>query len=99
MTCGGAALHQRRCHATPHQSPTCLILDVAGVGDLERLVARLHCTSRGACARDAVVLYEDAARRRVAALVTALRGLQACCTLPKGTRATRVCVYVYCLGL
>lgn len=48
-----------------------------GVGDLERMVARLHCTSRGVCARDAVVLYEDAARRRVAALVAALRGLQA----------------------
>ena len=68
------------------------------MGDLERLVARLHCTSRGACARDAVVLYEDAARRRVAALVTALRGLQACCTLLKGTCATCVCLYVYCLG-
>ena len=64
------------------------------MGDLERLVARLHCTSRGACARDAVVLYEDAARRRVAALITALRGLQACCTLLKGTCATCVCVHV-----
>ena len=53
------------------------ILHAAGVGDLERMVARLHCTSRGVCARDAVVLYEDAARRRVAALVAALRGLQA----------------------
>ena len=49
----------------------------SGVRDLERMVARLHCASRGACARDAVVLYEDAARRRVGALVAALRGLQA----------------------
>jgi len=48
-----------------------------GVGELERTVARLHGTSRRACMRDTVVLYEDAARRHVTALLAALRGLQA----------------------
>jgi len=48
-----------------------------GIGELERTVARLHGTSRRACMRDTVVLYEDAARRHVTALLAALRGLQA----------------------
>ena len=49
-----------------------------GIGDLERAVARIAATCADAVARDAdaVVLYEDAAKRRVQAFVAALRGLQ-----------------------
>ncbi|GFR46110.1 hypothetical protein Agub_g7598, partial [Astrephomene gubernaculifera] len=53
---------------------------LAGVSDLERALTRLHAsTVDGACGRDAahVVLYEDAGRRRVAALWGALRDLRA----------------------
>jgi hypothetical protein len=51
----------------------------AGISDLERALARLHAsTVAGASGRDAsnVVLYEDAAKRKVAALVGVLRDLQ-----------------------
>jgi len=61
-------------------APTARLSDARappGVGELERTVARLHGTSRRACMRDTVVLYEDAARRHVTALLAALRGLQA----------------------
>ncbi|GLC55756.1 hypothetical protein PLESTB_001025500 [Pleodorina starrii] len=53
---------------------------LAGVSDLERAVARLHAsTVSGASGRDAsnVVLYEDAGKRRVAALTAALKDLRA----------------------
>ena len=48
---------------------------IAGVGDLERAVARL---AGGQTGRDAsgIVLYEDAAARKVTQLCAALRGLQ-----------------------
>ncbi|CAD7704171.1 unnamed protein product [Ostreobium quekettii] len=63
---GGAAIQARKAFS--------------GVGDLERALARLHAsTLEGAhCGREAehVVLYEDAARRKVRALVAALKGLQ-----------------------
>ena len=50
-----------------------------GIGDLERAVARIAASCADAVARDAdaVVLYEDAAKRKVQAFVAALRGLQA----------------------
>ncbi len=50
-----------------------------GVGDLERSLARLHAAGLGGgMGRDAmkVVLYEDNAKRRVAAMIAGLRGLQ-----------------------
>ena len=48
------------------------------MGDLERAIARLCASSLGSFGRDdcAVVLYEDAAKRKVAAFVAALKGLQ-----------------------
>ena len=52
---------------------------LAGVGDLERSLARLHAAGLGGgMGRDAmkVVLYEDNAKRRVAAMIAGLRGLQ-----------------------
>lgn len=51
---------------------------VAGIGDLERSIARLCASSLGAFGRDnaAVVLYEDAARRKVQAFLSVLRGLE-----------------------
>lgn len=52
---------------------------VAGLGDLERSLARLHAAGiGGGMGRDAmqVVLYEDNAKRRVAAMIAGLRGLQ-----------------------
>ncbi len=58
---------------TPPVSPT------AGVADLERALSRLHAVGvGGGTGRDAphVVLYEDAARRRVRELTGVLRGLQ-----------------------
>lgn len=54
-------------------------VDGAGVGDLERSLARLHAAGLGGgMGRDAmkVVLYEDNAKRRVAAMIAGLRGLQ-----------------------
>ena len=48
---------------------------LAGVGDLERSIARLQSAGTGRDA-DHVILYEDAAKRRVAVLVSVLRGLQ-----------------------
>ena len=51
----------------------------AGVGDLERSLARLNAAGLGGgMGRDAmkVVLYEDNAKRRVAAMIAGLRGLQ-----------------------
>lgn len=51
-----------------------------GVSDLERALARLHAsTIEGAVGREAahVVLYEDAARRKVKGLVAAIDDLQA----------------------
>ena len=75
----------RRHHATVHtgpalrtrrlRDPTCY----AGVGDLERSLARLNAAGLGGgMGRDAmkVVLYEDNAKRRVAAMIAGLRGLQ-----------------------
>ncbi|EFJ45822.1 hypothetical protein VOLCADRAFT_105835 [Volvox carteri f. nagariensis] len=53
---------------------------LASVSDLERAVARLHAsTVSGASGRDAanVVLYEDAGKRRVAALTSVLKDLRA----------------------
>ena len=49
------------------------------MGDLERAVARIAATCADAVARDAdaVVLYENAAKRRVQAFVAALKSLQA----------------------
>lgn len=49
------------------------------MGDLERSLARLHAAGLGGgMGRDAmkVVLYEDNAKRRVAAMLAGLRGLQ-----------------------
>lgn len=48
---------------------------MAGVGDLERSIARLQAAGTGRDA-DNVVLYEDAAKRRVTALASVLQGLQ-----------------------
>ncbi|GIL60874.1 hypothetical protein Vafri_15713 [Volvox africanus] len=53
---------------------------LGGVSDLERAVARLHAsTVSGASGRDAsnVILYEDAGKRKVAALTSALKDLRA----------------------
>lgn len=53
-----------------------------GLPDLERSLARLHASvAGGGTGRDAahVVLYEDAARRRVQALIQAIRGLRSIC--------------------
>lgn len=49
-----------------------------GVGDLERSIARLCASSLGAFGRDnaSVVLYEDAAKRKVSAFLAVLRGLE-----------------------
>ncbi|KXZ50845.1 hypothetical protein GPECTOR_15g531 [Gonium pectorale] len=52
---------------------------LAGVSDLERAITRLHAsTVEGALGRDAahVILYEDAGKRRVAALSGALKDLR-----------------------
>ena len=50
----------------------------AGIGDLERSIARLCASSLGAFGRDnaAVVLYEDAAKRKVSAFLNVLKGLE-----------------------
>ena len=48
---------------------------MAGVGDLERSIARLQAAGTGRDA-DNVVLYEDVAKRRVTALASFLQGLQ-----------------------
>ena len=58
-----------------------LAASTAACGDLERALARLSAAASpvgGGTGRDAagVVLYEDAARRRVVALASALRGLR-----------------------
>lgn len=49
-----------------------------GIGDLERSIARLCASSLGAFGRDnaAVVLYEDAAKRKVSAFLNVLKGLE-----------------------
>ena len=54
------------------------VLNTAGMGDLERSIARLCASSLGAFGRDnaSVVLYEDAAKRKVAAFLSVLRGLE-----------------------
>ena len=60
---------------------------VAGLGDLERSLARLHAAGLGGgMGRDAmqVVLYEDNAKRRVAAMIAGLRGLQSLNAAVKG---------------
>ena len=60
---------------------------VAGLGDLERSLARLNAAGvGGGMGRDAlqVVLYEDNAKRRVAAMIAGLRGLQALNAAVKG---------------
>jgi hypothetical protein len=52
---------------------------LTAVGDLERSLSRLHALGvGGGTGRDAanVVLYEDAAKRRVGQLVAAMRGLR-----------------------
>ncbi|KAK9807187.1 hypothetical protein WJX73_005617 [Symbiochloris irregularis] len=61
----------------------------AGVGDLERGVARIVAACAGATGRDAeaVVLYEDAAKRRVMAFVSTLRSLQALQRAMEGLQA------------
>lgn len=59
----------------------------AGLGDLERSLARLHAAGvGGGMGRDAmqVVLYEDNAKRRVAAMIAGLRGLQSLNAAVKG---------------
>ena len=64
-----------------------LIVLVAGLGDLERSLARLHAEGvGGGMGRDAmqVVLYEDNAQRRVAAMIAGLRGLQSLNAAVKG---------------
>ena len=53
--------------------------DISGISDLERALARLQAsTVSGAVGREAgnVVLYEDMGKRRVKALVSAIRDLQ-----------------------
>lgn len=53
---------------------------LAGISDLERVIARLHAsTVAGGSGRDSghVVLYEDAAKRKVKSVVSAVRDLQA----------------------
>ncbi len=62
----------------------------AGVGDLERSLARLNAAGLGGgMGRDAmkVVLYEDNAKRRVAAMIAGLRGLQTLNEAFKGFQA------------
>ncbi|KAG2496433.1 hypothetical protein HYH03_005657 [Edaphochlamys debaryana] len=52
---------------------------LAGISDLERAITRLHATTvEGAGGRNAanVILYEDAGKRRVAALVGAIKDLR-----------------------
>jgi hypothetical protein len=48
------------------------------VGDLERSIARICASSLGGFGRDntAVVLYEDQAKKKVAAFLAVLRGLE-----------------------
>ena len=48
------------------------------MGDLERAIARIQAACAGAIGRDSesVVLYEDAAKRRVVAFVAALNSLR-----------------------
>ena len=61
-------------HASdPRQPSRC-----AGVGDLERSIARLCASSLGGFGRDgaAVVLYEDQAKKKVSAFLAVLRGLE-----------------------
>ncbi len=61
-----------------------------GVGDLERSLARLNAAGLGGgMGRDAmkVVLYEDNAKRRVAAMIAGLRGLQTLNQAFKGFQA------------
>ncbi len=51
---------------------------IAGVGDLQRVVARLAASAGdGAEGTPRVVYYEDTAKRKVLALVAALRSLEA----------------------
>lgn len=77
----GLALHTRRMRdPTPY----------TGVGDLERSLARLNAAGLGGgMGRDAmkVVLYEDNAKRRVAAMIAGLRGLQTLNEAFKGFQA------------
>ncbi len=77
----GPALHTRSM-----SDPRCC----AGVGDLERSLARLNAAGLGGgMGRDAmkVVLYEDNAKRRVAAMIAGLRGLQTLNKAFKGFQA------------
>jgi DNA mismatch repair protein MSH6 len=74
----------------------------AGISDLERAVARLHAsTVSGAEGRDAhnVVLYEDAKKRRVRALTSAIRDLKVggggLGALVKGTGLQHLGIYMY----
>ena len=49
----------------------------AGLGDLERALARIQASSAAeAEGANAAIYYEDTARRKVLSLLTALRGLQ-----------------------
>ena len=60
---------------SPHVESLLRPRQIAGVGDIQRSLARLQASGTGRDA-DNVILYEDAAKRRVSALASALRGLQ-----------------------
>ena len=52
-------------------------LACAGIGDLERALARIQASSAAeAEGANAAIYYEDTAKRKVLSLLTALRGLQ-----------------------
>ena len=64
----------------------------SGVSDLERSLARLQSsTVAGAGGRESghVVLYEDVGKRRVKALVAAIRDLQVCVERTRRGRGAR----------
>ena len=63
--------------SSSHRCWTQLARACAGVGDLERALARIQASSAAeAEGANAAIYYEDTAKRKVLALVTALRGLQ-----------------------
>ena len=64
----------------------------AGLGDLERALARLQASTLAeGDGTNAAIYYEDTAKRKVLSLITALRGLQSVqvktllCCLPRFT--------------
>lgn len=69
----------------------------AGVGDLERAIARLCASSLGGFGREksTVVLYEDAAKRRLAAFLAALKGLQTLQVRPATHVTPNCCVWLF----